>query len=65
MIRFIDDHRDKYEVEPVCAQLPIAPSSYNEHKARKVDPDRLPPWVHRDQAPCLDIQPIWDENFEV
>jgi hypothetical protein len=28
MVSFIDDHRDEYGVEPICKQLPIAPSVY-------------------------------------
>ena len=28
MVGFIDDHRDQYGVEPICAVLPIAPSTY-------------------------------------
>jgi transposase-like protein len=28
MVAFIDHHRDTYGVEPICAVLPIAPSTY-------------------------------------
>jgi len=28
MVGFIDDHRAKFGVEPICAVLPIAPSWY-------------------------------------
>ena len=28
MTRFIDQHRGVYGVEPICRQLPIAPSTY-------------------------------------
>jgi len=34
MVSFIDAHRAAYGVESICAQLPIAPSQYYEHKAR-------------------------------
>ena len=37
-------------VESICAQLPIAPSMYYEHKARQADPERLPPRLRRDQT---------------
>ncbi len=30
MVSFIDQHRAEYGVEPICAQLPIAPSTYYE-----------------------------------
>ena len=39
MIAFIDAHREAYGVEPICRVLPIAPSSYHEHAARRRDPD--------------------------
>ena len=50
MVSFIDEHRDAYGVEPICAVLPIAPSTYYEHKARDRDPTRLPPRVQRDET---------------
>ena len=45
MVSFIDTHRAAYGVESICAQLPIAPSQYYEHKTRKATPERLPPIV--------------------
>lgn len=65
MIAFIDAHRDAYGVESICAQLPIAPSTYYEHKAREIDPSREPPRVQRDRALKVDIQRVWKENFAV
>ena len=35
---FIDADHAVYGVVPICAQLPIAPSQYYEHKAREMDP---------------------------
>ena len=40
MIAFIDEHRDAYGVEPICRVLPIAPSTYHAHAARRADPDQ-------------------------
>jgi putative transposase len=34
MIQFIDDHKDKFGVEPVCRHLPIAPQTYYAAKGR-------------------------------
>lgn len=65
MISFIDDHRDEYGVEPICALLPIAPSSYYEHKAREADPQRLPARAQRDAELRAQIQRVWEENFRV
>jgi hypothetical protein len=42
MVSFIEEHREELWVEPICQQLPIAPSSYYEQKAREADPSRLP-----------------------
>jgi hypothetical protein len=50
MVTFIDAHRAAYGVEPICAQLPIAPTTYYEAKARVADPTRHPARVQRDQG---------------
>ena len=28
MTAFVDEHREEFGVEPICAELPIAPSTY-------------------------------------
>jgi putative transposase len=33
MVGFINDHRDAYGVEPICAELPIAPSLYSDRQS--------------------------------
>ena len=38
MVAFIDQHRETYGVEPICAVLPIAPSTYFLQKAQDKDP---------------------------
>ena len=38
MVAFIDAHRGTYGVEPICAVLPIAPSTYFAHKACEANP---------------------------
>jgi len=65
MVRYIDEHKDRFGVEPICAVLPIAPSTYYEQKARERDPDRRPPRVVRDEALKPEIQRVFDENFRV
>jgi len=65
MVSFISDHRAEYGVEPICANLPIAPSTFYEHKAREADPDRLPDRAKRDLELSVDIQRVWEENFQV
>jgi putative transposase len=53
MVAFVDAHREDYGVEPICAQLPIAPSTYYESKARTADPRRRKVWrqLHREGIP--------------
>ncbi len=65
MLSFIDQHRQDYGVEPICKVLPIAPSTYYEHKAREADPKRLPPRSQRDARLRGEIQRVWEENFQV
>jgi hypothetical protein len=65
MVSFIDAHREAYGVEPICSELPIAPSTYFEQKARQIDPSRLPQRQKRDAALREQIERIWRENFRV
>jgi len=65
MVSFIDDHRGSHGVEPICAVLPIAPSTYYEQKARQRDPSRLPKRARRDAELCVQIKCVWDENRRV
>ena len=65
MVAFIDAHCDQYGVEPICAQLPIAPSTYYEHKAREADPSRLPARTRRDAGLRVQIERVWNEHFRV
>ena len=62
---FINDHRDAYGVEPICAVLPIAPSRYYELRARQRCPDRRPARTRRDEALGGHIRRVWRENREV
>ena len=65
MTAFIDEHRDVYGVEPICRALPIAPSTYYEQAARRVDPSRCPARMKQDAVPLGQIDRVWTENFEV
>jgi len=65
MLSFIDEQRALYGVEPICAQLPIAPSTYYHHKARGSDAAKVPARLLRDRALMPNIQRVWEENFRV
>ncbi len=63
MTSFIDDHRDQYGVEPICAELPIAPSTYYEHKGREANPEKRSNRAKRDAELMIEIQRVFLENF--
>jgi len=65
MVAFIDAHRDEYGVEPICEQLPIAPATYYEMKARQADPARLPARTRRDGELKAEIGRVHAANFGV
>ncbi len=65
MIAFIDDHREVYGVEPICRVLPIAPSTYHAHAARRLDPERLPARARSDAVPMIEIRRVFEANFHV
>ncbi len=65
MVSFIDQHRAEYGVEPICEQLPIAPATYYEQKAREAQPGREPPRLRRDAEISGEIRRVYDDNFQV
>jgi putative transposase len=65
MVKFIDHYREPYGVEPICAELPIAPSTYYECKAREANSARLPARHQRDAWLEIEIRRVWEENFRV
>jgi transposase InsO family protein len=65
MTAFVDEHRGVCGVEPICAMLPIVPSTYHEQKARQADPSRLSECARRDAALCEEIERVWREHRRV
>jgi len=65
MIAFIDDHRQAHGVEPICRVLPIAPSTYHTHVARRADPSRLPDRIRREADLKVEIRRVFEQNFRV
>jgi len=60
MTAFIDVHREEYGVEPICAVLPIAPSTYYAKKSRPPSARTL-----RDNDLAVKIIRVYEENFSV
>ena len=65
MAVFIDEHRGSYGVEPICAVLPIAPSTYYAHKAMQADPTLRSVRAQRDELLKPEIRRVWMQNFQV
>jgi putative transposase len=64
MKAFIDEHREAYGVEPICKVLPIAPSTYYLHAARRDDLSKRSARARRDEALSNSIQRVENENFQ-
>jgi putative transposase len=60
MIAFIDEHRAAYGVEPICAHLPIAPSTYYAARARPPSARAL-----ADAGLMPEVLRVWKDNYEV
>lgn len=65
MVQFIDQHREAYGVEPICAVLPIAPSTYHRHVAQRADPTRRSARAQRDDRLRPEIQRVFEANQQV
>jgi hypothetical protein len=62
MVAFIDAHREAYGVEPICDVIAIAPSTYDEAKARQADPTRRACRAPRDDTLRAQVQRVWKAN---
>ena len=65
MVRFIDDYRDVYGVEPICRVLPIAPSTYFQRKAWEATPESRSKRAREDDRLVVEIHRIRAENRHV
>ena len=65
MTSFVDENRADCGVEPICAELPIAPSVYYEHKRREREPERCSARSRRDGELRTRIRRVWESNFGV
>jgi len=65
MNAFIDEHRARLGVEPICTALQVAPSAYRRHAARQRDPSLLPARAQRDAQLMPQVQRVYDVNLRV
>ena len=65
MVQFIADHRAVFGVEPICAVLPIAPSTYRRHRHQRTHPTRRSARAQRDDQLRVEIQRVYDAHQQV
>jgi transposase InsO family protein len=63
MVRYINDHRERFGVEPICAVLPIAPSTYFRIRAQQQDATKRSARAHRDDELRALIQRVYEHSF--
>lgn len=62
---FINQHRERFGVEPICKLLRVAPSVYWRHAARQRNPSLRSVRARRDEFLIPHIQRVWQANFQV
>lgn len=62
MVKFIDQYRDQYGVEPISKELLIAPSTYYRYKYLERAPDKRSARALRDEQLSREIQRIWEDS---
>ena len=65
MKAFIDEHRERFGVEPICQQLQVAPSAYWRHAARQRNPELRCARALRDEMLVSEIERVWQVNLQV
>ena len=59
MNAFIDEHRARCGVEPICRALQVAPSAYRRYAARQRNPALLPARARRDAILLPQVQRVY------
>lgn len=62
MISIIDEHRGVFGIEAICRLPSIAPSTYYEIVAKRLDVDRLSNLARSDR---IEIRRVFEQNFRV
>lgn len=65
MVDFIEKHQEAHGVESICKMMPIAPSTYYDHRAKRLDPEKRSARAKRDERLRVEIQRVYDENNQV
>ena len=62
---FVDEHRQRFGVEPICKAMQVAPSAYWREAARERQPALCPPRRQRDTALLPQIERVFKANMSV
>ena len=65
MNAFIDEHRARCGVEPICRALQVAPSAYRRYAARQRNPALLSARARGDSILLAQVQRVYDQNLRV
>ena len=65
MSAFVDEHRSRFGVEPICKALQVAPSCYWREAARRRNPALRPARQKRDAMLQPEIERVWRSNRQV
>ena len=65
MNAFIDEHRARCVVEPICTALQVAPSAYRCHASRERSPALRPARAKRDALLLPEVQRVFEQNLQV
>jgi putative transposase len=57
-VDLVDEHRREYGIERICNVLQMAPSTYHEHAARRLDPSRRPLRQLRDEELLTEVRRV-------
>ena len=65
MNAFIDTHRERLGIEPICRVLQVAPSAYRRQAARQRNPALRSRRAIRDEQLSEEIDRVWQLNHRV
>lgn len=62
---YVNEHRDRFGVEPICKVLQFAPSAYRRHAGRHLDPALISRRAQRNFELTRHVRRIWDSTLQV
>ena len=65
MVKFIDEYRASYGVEPICSVLPIVPSTYYRAKELTKYPDKRSNQAKQDEFLQEQILRVWEDSRQL